>query len=171
MEAITGRKTIQEITVEHAIHPIHVSQLKRKVLDGASELVTSGKTREQKEREDNEPELFQQIGRQQIDLECLKKLSCSDSRELRKLVDHDHPDLSVSYECRLLGSPRSNVYFQPTEVRESKLRIMANIDALYMEDSRSGSRRMVDYLARDGIPICRDRVGDFQERCHSSAAH
>ena len=35
---------------------------------------------------------------------------------------------------------------------------MARIDALYLEDPCSGSRRMVTYLARDGIPISRDRV-------------
>jgi putative transposase len=73
MEAITGRKTIQEITVEHAIHPIHVSQWKRKMLDRASELVTSGKTKDQKERPDKETELFQQIGRLQIELVEPKK--------------------------------------------------------------------------------------------------
>jgi transposase-like protein len=30
MEAISGRKTIQEIAADHAIHPIEVSQWKRK---------------------------------------------------------------------------------------------------------------------------------------------
>jgi len=30
-----------------------------------------------------------------------KNLSCSDARELRKLVDHDHPKLSVSRQCAL----------------------------------------------------------------------
>ena len=38
-------------------------------------------------------------------------------------------------------------------MRESTLRIMARIDALYLEDPCSGSRRMVEYLAREGIPI------------------
>jgi hypothetical protein len=38
------------------------------------------------------------------------------------------------------------------------LRIMARIDAFYLEDTCSGSRRMEGYLARDGIPISRDRV-------------
>jgi putative transposase len=41
---------------------------------------------------------------------------------------------------------------------------MARIDALYLEDPCSGSRRMVDYLARDGIPISRDRVRNLM-RC------
>jgi putative transposase len=58
----------------------------------------------------------------------------------------------------LLGLSRSTLYDQPTAVRDSTLRIMARIDALYLEDPCSGSRRMVGYLARDGIPISRDRV-------------
>ena len=49
-------------------------------------------------------------------------------------------------------------------MRESTLRIMARIDALYLEDPCSGSRRMVDYLARDGIPISRDRVRNLMRR-------
>jgi transposase-like protein len=43
MEAISGRKTIQEIAADHSIHPIQVSQWKRQLLDGASELFTRGK--------------------------------------------------------------------------------------------------------------------------------
>lgn len=35
---------------------------------------------------------------------------------------------------------------------------MARIDAWYLEDPASGSRRMVDYLAADGIKVGRDRV-------------
>jgi putative transposase len=41
---------------------------------------------------------------------------------------------------------------------------MARIDALYLEDPCSGSRRIVDYLARDGIPISRDRVRNLMRR-------
>jgi|688.fasta_scaffold414697_1 hypothetical protein len=38
-----------------------------------------------------------------MEMEWLKEcLSCSEARELRKLVDHDHPDLSVSRQCLLL---------------------------------------------------------------------
>ena len=43
MEAISSRKTIQEIAADHAIHAIQVSQLKRQLFDGASELFTKGK--------------------------------------------------------------------------------------------------------------------------------
>ena len=58
-----------------------------------------------------------------------QSLSCSNARELRKLVDYDHPELSVSRQCALLGLPR-----------------------------------MVGYLARDWIPISRDRVRNLMRR-------
>ena len=43
MEAIVSRKTIQEIAANHAIHPIQVSQWKKRPLDGTRELFTRGK--------------------------------------------------------------------------------------------------------------------------------
>lgn len=41
---------------------------------------------------------------------------------------------------------------------------MARLDALYMEDPYSSSRRMVDYLANEGIPIGRDRIRHLMRR-------
>jgi len=76
MEAISGRKTNQEIAADHAIHPIQVGQWKRLLLDGVSELFTRGKTTKNKEEgQAKEAELFQQIGRLQMELEWLKKIS------------------------------------------------------------------------------------------------
>ncbi|WP_370455632.1 IS3 family transposase [Synechococcus sp. RSCCF101] len=63
-----------------------------------------------------------------------------------------------------MGLPRSTLYYRPTPVRQSTLRIMARIDALYLEDPCSGSRRIVAYLAREGIPISRDRVRNLMRR-------
>ena len=53
---------------------IQVSQWKWQLLDGASELFTRGKkTKEKDEGQAKEAELFQQIGRLQMELEWLKK--------------------------------------------------------------------------------------------------
>ena len=48
MEAISGRKTIKEIAADHAIHPIQMSQWKKLLSDGASELFTRGKMSKEK---------------------------------------------------------------------------------------------------------------------------
>ena len=76
-----------------------------------------------------------------MELEWLKKnLSSCDARELRKLVDSNHPELSVSRQCELLGLHRSTHYYRPTPVRESTLGVMARIDVRYLEDPCSVSR-------------------------------
>jgi len=76
MEAISGRKTLQQIATDHAVHPIQVSQWKKQLLEGASELFSSGKkSKEKDDTQAKESELFQQIGRLQMELEWLKKKS------------------------------------------------------------------------------------------------
>jgi transposase-like protein len=87
MEAISCCNTVQEIAPYHAIHPIEVSQWKRQLLDGASELFTRGnKSKDKEEGQAKEAELFQQIGQLWMELECLKKsLSCSADFSLRMI--------------------------------------------------------------------------------------
>ena len=76
MEAISGRKTLQEIAADHAIHSIQVSQWKKQLLEGSSELFTRGKKSQAKsEGQAKEAELFQQIGKLQMELQWLKKIS------------------------------------------------------------------------------------------------
>ena len=48
--------------------------------------------------------------------------------------------------------------------RASTLWIMARIDALDLKDPCSGSRRMVNYLARESISISSDRVRNLMRR-------
>ena len=76
MEAISGRKTLQEIAADHSIHPIQVRQWKKQLLEGSSELFTRGKKSQSKDEcQAKEAELFQQIGKLQMELEWLKKKS------------------------------------------------------------------------------------------------
>ena len=59
-----------------SVRPIQVSQWKRQLLDGASELFTRGrKTKAKVDGHAKEAELFQQIGRLQMELEWFKKKS------------------------------------------------------------------------------------------------
>jgi transposase-like protein len=50
-QAISSRKTIQAIAADHCIQPIQVSQWKRQLLDGASELFSRGKKAMHKDEE------------------------------------------------------------------------------------------------------------------------
>ncbi len=166
MEAISGRKMIQEIAADHAIHPIQVSQWVRQLLDGASELFPEGnRARTRKSFRPRRQSCSSRSASCRWSWSGSKKnLSSSDAHELRKLFDHDHPELSVSRQCGLLGLPRSTLYYRPVPVRQSTLQIMARIDALYLDVHCSGSRRMVAYLAREGIPISRERIRNLMRR-------
>ncbi len=95
---------------------------------------------------------------------ALKNLSCSDAHERSKLVYLDHGQLTISRQCQLLVLARSTHNFKPVGVRDSTLPIMVRIDAIYLDDSSSGSHRIVHYLAREGIPISRDRVRNLMHR-------
>lgn len=88
-----------------------------------------------------------------MELESIKKISAAlYTRELRKVLYLDPPELSVSRECALLRLPRSTFYDHPVALRQSMVRIMARIEAFYLEDPCRGSRRVVVYLASVGFP-------------------
>ena len=54
----------------HTIHPIHVSQRKKQMLDGASERLMKGKKSKDKEKgQAKEAKLFKQIDKLQMELE------------------------------------------------------------------------------------------------------
>jgi transposase-like protein len=76
MEAISCRKILQEIASDHAAPSIQVSQWRQQLLEGASHLFTRGKKTQAKDKSQvKEAELFQQIGKLQMELEWLKKVS------------------------------------------------------------------------------------------------
>jgi putative transposase len=116
--------------------PIQVSQWKRQLLDGTSGLLTRGEqTKDKQDRVAKEAELFQQIGRLQIELAWLKKISVvlmlmNDASWSNTTIPSTH---TPSRQCLRLGLPRSTLDYRPTEVRESTLRIMARIGCLDLE--------------------------------------
>jgi putative transposase len=103
----SGRMATQTNTADLTNHPIQVNQCKQDLLDCASELFRQSKHDKYKEESKaKEAELFQQIGKLQIDLEWLNNyLSCSVARELLKPIDPDHCELSVNRQCALSGNP------------------------------------------------------------------
>jgi len=73
LDAIKGQKTVGELATEYAIHTNQISQWKRNLLDGASELFARGKDRGDEAHEAEKDRLYQQIGKLQVEVEWLKK--------------------------------------------------------------------------------------------------
>jgi transposase len=76
LEAIKGIKTIQEIARDFEIHPVQVSEWKRKMLDGAAGVFGPGqakKTGEEFEKERDK--LHSKIGQLSVEVDFLRKKS------------------------------------------------------------------------------------------------
>ena len=73
LEAAKGTKTINELASEDDVHPNLVSQWKKELLEGSVSLFTRPSTRQQRQQEALQTELYEQIGRLKMELEWLKK--------------------------------------------------------------------------------------------------
>ena len=75
VEAVKGQRTIQEIASHYGIHPNQVSQWKKQLLEGASEVFSHGRDQAGEADEQMKAELYQQVGKLQVELDWLKKKS------------------------------------------------------------------------------------------------
>ncbi len=74
------------------------------------------------------------------------------------MIDPQHPNLSLSRQCRLVGVPRSSFYFKPQPVKPEDLELMRMIDEQYLKTPFYGSRSMTKHFRRLGHKINRKRV-------------
>ena len=75
VEAVKGQRTIQEIASHYSIHPSQVTQWKKQLLESAADLFSSGRDHATEADEQMKAELYQQVGKLQVELDWLKKKS------------------------------------------------------------------------------------------------
>ena len=82
------------------------------------------------------------------------------------MIDPDHLQLSVSQQCELIGLPRSSYYrtTNPAAESEENRLLMRLIDEEYMRHPFLGSRKMRNYLRRQGYCINRKRVQRLMQK-------
>lgn len=76
----------------------------------------------------------------------------------RKRIEPDHPSLSIRQQCDLLGLNRASYYYESATETAQNLHLMRLIDEEYMRHPFLGSRRMREYLCRQGYLVNRKRV-------------
>ena len=75
LEAIKAQKTIQEIASHYGVHPNQVTNWKKQAAEGMPELFADRRSRPDNNGEVLKAELYEQIGRLQVELDWLKKRS------------------------------------------------------------------------------------------------
>lgn len=75
LAAVRGVKTSSELASEFGVHPTQIAKWKRQLLDGAAEVFSRNGSSRGDDFRQRESELYEQIGKLQMELEWLKKKS------------------------------------------------------------------------------------------------
>ena len=81
------------------------------------------------------------------------------------MIEVQHPVLSVTRQCRLLGLPRASYYHRPRPEPKETLRL---IDETYLAYPFFGLRQMARWRRRQGECINRKRVPRLMRRMTST---
>lgn len=76
LEALKERKTVQEIAKEYQISPSQVTRWKSELIEGASQVFNTGRSKEEKqikELQQRESKLHETIGQLTVETDFLKK--------------------------------------------------------------------------------------------------
>ena len=80
------------------------------------------------------------------------------------MIEVQHPLLSVTRQCELLGLARASYYHRPKPETKETLRLMRLIDETYLAYPFFGSRQMARWLRRQGEALNRKRVQRLMRR-------
>ena len=73
LESLRQRPTVNELARKFSVHPSQIHDCKRQLLERVPDVFQQGGSRVQDEEAQMVPELYQQIGRLQVELDWLKK--------------------------------------------------------------------------------------------------
>ena len=76
----------------------------------------------------------------------------------RAMIKRDHPELSISQQCKLVRLSRSAFYYAPVGIDADTLAMMTEIDRVFTKYPFFGSRQIAAYLRREGTVVGRHRV-------------
>jgi transposase-like protein len=85
LDAIKSEKTIGEIASHYSIHPSQIHKCKKHVIDELPNMFTDNGKKIQQDNEKIQSELYEQIGKLKVDLDCLC-FGYRVAREMKKKV-------------------------------------------------------------------------------------
>ena len=143
VEAIAGHKTVNEIASAYEIHPSQVAKWKAEALARLPEVLSDGrKVQADVASPDGGPVVRGDRAAADGSGVLEKKAGALPLEQRRGLIEAAGCALSVREQCRLLGVPRSTVYYEPCGPKASDLAVMRRLDEQYTATPFYGVERM-----------------------------
>jgi transposase-like protein len=117
LAAVKGEQTISELAGRYEVHATLISRWKKQLVDGVESIFSGEFKAVDAQSEQQKTELFEQIGRLQMELAWLKKKLPPSAEIKRGLLDGTHPRISLRRQCERLGIRRSGSYSEPAPSR------------------------------------------------------
>lgn len=76
----------------------------------------------------------------------------------KEMIDKGEGPMSICDQCELLDLARSTLYYTPGKADAKDLKLMEELDRLYLEDPTRGTRRMTRELKKRGYKVGRCHV-------------
>jgi transposase-like protein len=73
LEAVKQTRTVAELAKVYQVHLVQISQWKKQLLDGVESLFRDGRRRDREQEQADRAELYEKIGRLDMEVEWLKK--------------------------------------------------------------------------------------------------
>ncbi|HET6842938.1 MAG TPA: IS3 family transposase [Candidatus Angelobacter sp.] len=159
MAALSGEKTLAELSAEFGVHPTMISDWKQELVKRAGELFARGNRAPavgdaQKVIDD----LHRKIGQLQVERDFLGRAARHLPIAERRAMIAPEAGLSISRQCTLLGIARSSFYYRPRPESAEELELLKRLDRIFTDCPVYGSRRLQVALLREGISMGRRRV-------------
>ncbi|MGP8320879.1 MAG: IS3 family transposase [Methanosarcinaceae archaeon] len=158
LEALKKEKTISQLSSEYGVHSNQITQWRKRLLEELPDIFSQKRKKKEKDTEELQAELYQQIGQLKVELDWLKKnLICSVDLK-RQCVDPSHSRIPITRQCDLLGIGRSGYYYQSTRDDSYNQYLMRLIDEEYTRYPIYGIEKMTAVLRCKGHTINPKRI-------------
>lgn len=159
LEALRGQRTIQEIAQDNGVHPNQVTAWKKQAQEGLVGVMEDGRLSRGRDSDALVESLYEQIGRQKMEIDWLKKSSALPIEARRGLVEPEAEVIALARQCELLGLARSTFYYRAAPESPLNLRPMRLIDEEYLRHPFYGAPRMTRWLRKDqGFTVNHKRI-------------
>jgi putative transposase len=164
LELLKEEQTLGELATQYKVTPKTIQNWKKEFLANAFKVFESdNNAKENKEKlekltQENDA-LAKTLGRTTVERDwAVGKLQSLDLSERQDLVSSKLTTLSMTRQTKLLCINRTTLYYKPVPFSNINLKILNQIDEIYVDNPDYGYRMIHQQLLEDGHNIGDDRV-------------